>query len=187
MSAGLTRQFDDVETDISKLEENMKSSTLIIVSALALSLGACGATTGSLTQTMAQKAATTAMTQSVERSETVESETVTVDPFDASEDCEALTVQMAELDTTITDSQKVIESGGSNVAANVATTGVTHAALHAGAAGAIAKVPFGGFLAKSAMDAPAKAAKKRVKKAEKALKKAELKKAQLVRPIEFLN
>lgn len=156
----------------------MKTSTLLITSLMALSLSACGATTGSIAKSMAKQAAVNSVSSKVSPTPTVSA--VQAPVVDSTMDCAALTVQMAEVDAAImTANQTLGNSGRANVAGKVAATGASQAALRSGATGAIAKVPFGGLFAKAAMDRVANSGEKKAAQAQADLQNANLRKASL--------
>jgi len=156
----------------------MKTSTLLITGLTALSLSACGATTGGMAKSMAKQAAVNTVSSKV--TSTAAPSTVQAPNVDSTMDCAALSTEMAEVDAIIDAANKTLgNSGRANVAGQVAATGASQAALHSGAAGALAKVPFGGLFAKSAMDAVANSGKKKAEKAQADLQNANLRKANL--------
>lgn len=160
----------------------MKTSSLLILGLAGLSLSACGATSGGVAQSLAQQAAMRAVTPTPTPAETpllqssVSDEPILV----ADAKCETIAVKMAEADATIANSQAIIAGAGqSNIAGQAAAAGASQAAIHSGAAGALAKVPFGGFFAKAAMDTAANSGRKKAEAAQKELEKATLRKAKL--------
>ncbi|CAM3832322.1 hypothetical protein [Litorimonas haliclonae] len=158
----------------------MKTSSLLILGLAGLSLSACGATSGGVAQSLAQQAAMRTVTPAPAQAVSAESE-VTADPIIVADaKCETIAAKMAEADTTIANSQAIIaKAGQSNVAGQAVASGASTAAVHSGAAGALAKVPFGGFFAKAAMDKAANSGRKKAAKAQKELDKAVLRKAKL--------
>ena len=127
---------------------------------------------------MAKKAAVSSVTSKV--TPTTTPATVQAPTVDSNMDCAALTTEMAEVDATIMAANKTLgNSGRANVAGQVAATGASQAAMRSGAAGAIAKVPFGGLFAKSAMDAVANSGKRKAEQAQADLQNANLRKASL--------
>lgn len=155
----------------------MKTSTLIITSLMALSLSACGATTSGIAKSMAKQAAINTVTSG--NTPTSNSAVPVAMPvIDSNIDCAALAIEMDELDAIISASNKIIASSGqADVAGKVAAAGASQAALHSGAAGALARVPFGGFFAKAATDAVANSGKRKVEQAQTELQNANLRKA----------
>ena len=156
------------------MEDIMKQFTGLLTTFAAVSLCACGATTGGVAGTMAQQAAM----------QTISSPTPTpaAQPaiVNGDADCTSLSAQLAEVNALINQSnQTIAASGGVNVAGKVAATGASHVALHNGAAGALAKVPFGGLFAKAAVDSVANAGKRKAAKAQADLQNATLRKATL--------
>jgi len=158
----------------------MKTSSLLILGLAGLSLSACGATSGGVAQSLAQQAAMRAVTPTPAQAVAAESE-ITADPIVVADaKCETIAVKMAEADATIANSQAIIAGAGqSNMAGQAAAAGASQAAIHSGAAGALAKVPFGGFFAKAAMDTAANSGRKKAEAAQKELDKATLRKAKL--------
>lgn len=156
----------------------MKELTLLMTGVMAVSLAACGATTGGLAQSLATKAAL----QSVSSADSTPSTAATAQlpMVDSHMDCAALTAELATVDAIITASNDTIHgAGGTNLAGQVAATGASQAALHSGAASALAKVPFGGFFAKKAMDTVANSGAKKMEQAQADLQNANLHKASL--------
>ena len=157
----------------------MKTTSLLILGLAGLSLSACGATSGGLAQSLAQQAATKAVAPS---SSAPATQTTTVAEADLPTDakCEVIAAKMAEADAVIANSNEVISGAAQSQAAGQAvTSGASTAAVHTGAAGALARVPFGGFFAKAAMDTMANSGQKKAEKAQKELDKAVLRKAKL--------
>lgn len=145
---------------------------------MALSLSACGATTGGIAKSMAKQAAVKSVSSKV--SPTAAPAAVQAPVINGDMDCAALTTEMAEVDAIIATSNKTLgNSGRANVTGKVAATGASQAALHSGAAGAIAKVPFGGLFAKAAMDKVANSGAKKAEQAQADLQNANLRKASL--------
>lgn len=156
----------------------MKDFKLLMTGLLAVSLSACGATTGGLTQSLAKKAAMQSVSSQVSTSSAPAAVQFTA--IDSHMDCAALTVELAKVDAIINESNETIAGAGSaNMAGQVAATGASQAALHSGAASALAKVPFGGLFAKKAMDTMANAGARKVEQAEADLQTANLHKASL--------
>jgi len=156
----------------------MKSTTLIFTGLLALSLSACGATTGGLAQSMAKQAAIGAVTSNT--STATAPVAVQAVSIDSSMDCAALTQEIKEVDAIILASNETISgSAGSNLASGLAATGASQVATRTGAAQALAKVPFGGLFAKKAMDSVANAGLKKVEAAQVDLQNANMRKASL--------
>lgn len=156
----------------------MKELTLLMTGLMAVSLSACGATTGGLTQSLATKAAMQSMSSTESTSSAPATARLSME--DSQMDCAALTAELANVDAIITESNDIIQgAGGANVAGQVAATGASQAALHSGAASALAKVPFGGFFAKKAMDTVANSGAKKVEQAQVNLQNANLHKAGL--------
>jgi len=162
----------------------MKRSTVLITSVLALSLSACGATTGGVTKSLAKQAAISTISQQIQNQENMATLTepapATVQPVEADKKCVTLAAQIAETDEIIAQATTTIDgAGGANIAGQAAAAGASQLALQNGAAGALAKVPFGGLFARSAMNSIANSGKKKVEKAQKSLNKAKLRKARL--------
>lgn len=156
----------------------MKAYTLLMTGLLAVSLSACGATTGGLTQTLAKKAAMQSVSSQVSTTST--SATGQLPVVDSHMDCAVLTTELAKVDAIISASNETIAgSGRANVAGRAAATGASQAALHSGAASALAKVPFGGLFARKAMDSVANSGTKKVERAQADLQNANLRKASL--------
>jgi len=155
----------------------MKSSLLIISAVTGLSFSACS-TTGGLAESLAKQTAMSSITSKATVSATP---TITQAPIvDGTMDCAALSAELSKVNTTIKTSHAIISgSGQSNIAGQVAATGASQAALHSGAAGAIAKIPFGGLFAKKAMDSVSNSGQKKVEKAQAELQNANLRKASL--------
>lgn len=159
----------------------MKTSTLLICGIAAVSLSACGGTTGVVAKNLAKNAAmSSAATQLVTPTSVPTSAAMQVQVVDNNMDCEALTKEMAAVDETIRVSNKTLAStGGATFAGQAAAAGASQAALHSGGARALAKVPFGGLFAKTAMDAAANAGRKKAERAQADLQNANLRKASL--------
>ena len=156
----------------------MKTSTLLITGLMALSLSACGATTGGIAKSMAKQAAVKSVSSKV--SETSMASAMQAPIIDSTMNCAALTTEMAEVDAAIMTANKTLgNSGRANVAGKVAATGASQATLRSGAAGAIAKVPFGGLFAKAAMDRAANSSEKKAEQAQADLQNANLRQASL--------
>lgn len=156
----------------------MKKSTLVIIGVLAMSLTACGGTTGGLAKSMAKKAAM----NKISSAPAPDSAPVSVAPpvLDGMMDCTALAKDIRETDAIIAAANKTLgNSGQADLAGQLAATGASQAALHSGAANALAKVPFGGLFAKKAMDSAANAGRKKAEKAKADLRSAQLRKASL--------
>lgn len=153
----------------------MKTSTLLFSSILALSLSACGATTGGLAKSMAKQAAVSSV------SAKASPEVISAAPeIDTIMNCAALTTEMAEVDALIeANSQTIAGSGSSELAGQVAATAASQTAIRSGATKALAKVPFGGLFAKSAADSVSKSSRKKIKRARADLEAANLRKASL--------
>ena len=155
----------------------MKTSTLLITSLAALSLSACGATTGGMAKSMAKNAAVKSVTKA---SPTSAPASVQSPMVNSNMDCAALTTQMAEVDATIMAANKTLgNSGTANFAGQAAAAAGSQVALQNGAAGALAKVPFGGLFAKAAVDRVANSGKRKAEKAQADLQAANLRKASL--------
>lgn len=156
----------------------MKEFKFLMTGLLAVSLSACGATTGGLAKSMAKKAAV--QTASSQLSPTSEPAIAQFPAVDSHMDCAALTVELAKVDAIIIESNGTINgSGSADMAGNIAAAGASQAALHNGAASALAKVPFGGLFAKKAMDTMANSGAKKVEQAQADLQAANLHKASL--------
>jgi len=156
----------------------MKPTILIMSGLLAVSLSACGATTGGLAQSMAKQAAIGAVTSN--NASTAAPIATQVVSVDSSMDCAALAKEISDVDAIIFASNETISgSGGSNIAGGLAAAGASQAAAHSGAAQALAKVPFGGLFAKKAMDSVANAGRKKVEAAQADLQNANMRKASL--------
>lgn len=156
----------------------MKTSILLMTGLVALGLGACSATTGSVAKSMAGQAAMQAAASKSAQPATAAA--VEAPAVDTSMDCAALTEEMTEVDAIIAASNKTINGAGTaDIAGKAAAAGASQAALHTGAAGALARVPFGGLFAKSAMDSVANSGQKKVAKAQSELQSANLRKATL--------
>jgi len=156
----------------------MKTSTLLISGLIAIFLSACGATTGGVAKSIAKQAAMKSVSSKV--SPTAAPATVQAPAVDSNMDCAVLATEMAEVDATIMAANKTLgNSGAATIAGQAAATGASQAALHSGAAGALAKVPFGGLFAKSAMNAVANSGKKKTEQAQADLQNANLRKASL--------
>lgn len=153
----------------------MKTVKLSLIGAFAISLSACGATTGGLAQSMAKQAAMETVTSKVSTATTTETSTV-AQPVDTMASCESLKLQLDETNAIITASNETLSSSGGNVASQLATTGATEAAVRTGV---ISKVPFGGFLAKAAKDTVENSNKKKIEQAQANLNAANLRKAEL--------
>lgn len=160
------------------MEDKMKPTLLIISGLTAISLSACGATTGGLAQSMAKQAAIGAVTSNTPTTAApVAMQSVSVDN---SMDCFALTKEISDVDAIILASNETISgSGSSNLAGGLAAAGASQAAASSGAAQALAKVPFGGLFAKKAMDSVANAGRKKVEAAQADLQNATMRKASL--------
>lgn len=156
----------------------MKTTTLLISGLTAISLSACGATTGGLAQSMAKKAAYDAVTSKANSTPApVATQAVSID---YSMDCAALAKEMSDVDAIIIASNTVISgSGTSNMVGGLAAAGASQAAARSGAASALAKVPFGGMFAKKALDSLANSGKKKVEAAQADLQNANMRKASL--------
>lgn len=158
---------------------------IILFSTLALSLSACGASTGGLKNAIAQKVASEAVQKTMATNEAaavsvVTTETIIVDPASADPKCAALATKIVAVDQRILEANEIIAgANGTNVAGGLATAAATQGAMHAGAAQVIGKVPFGGLFAKAAMDGVANKGKKKAAKAQKSLQKSTLEKAKL--------
>jgi len=156
----------------------MKTSILLITSLMAFSLSACGATTGGVAKSMAKQADMKSVSSKI--SPTDAAATAQAPIVNTAMDCAALTTEMAEVDAIIAASNKTLSgSGRADVAGKVTATGASQAMLHSGAAGALAKVPFGGLFAKSAMDTVANSGRKKAETAQADLQSANLRKASL--------
>ncbi len=158
----------------------MKSSSLLILGLAGLSLSACGATSGGVTQSLAQQAGMRAVSPTPVQSAPVQT-AIAPDPVIAADaKCETIAVKMAEADATIAKSNAVITGAEqSDMAGQIAVAGASQAAVHSGAAGALARVPFGGLFAKAAMDTAATSGRKKAEAAQRELDKATLRKAKL--------
>lgn len=156
----------------------MKEFKILMTGLLAVSLSACGATTGGLAKSMAKKAAIQSVSS---QSPTTSAPTTAQLPVvDGHMDCAALTVELAKVDRIINASNETIAgSGGANIAGKAAAAGASQAALHTGAASALAKVPFGGLFARKAMDTVANSGAQKVEQAQADLQNANLHKASL--------
>lgn len=158
----------------------MKTTSLIILGLTGLSLSACGATSGGLAQSLAQKAAVQAVTSPSTQSPSMQTAAIAEPVIAKDAKCETIALKMAETDATIDESNMIISGAAQgNVAGQAVAAGASQAALHTGAAGALARVPFGGLFAKAAMDTVANSGKKKAEAAQKQLEKATLRKAKL--------
>ncbi|RKQ68920.1 hypothetical protein DES40_1695 [Litorimonas taeanensis] len=172
-----------------------KTAQFLLASALAVSLSACGASTGGLAKSLAKDAAMKTVSNQVSP-QTVAPSVVSAPLPDAAasteptptpivrraktnKKCKAIAEEMNEIDANIVAYTEIINNGGSSLAGQAAATGASHAAVHSGAANALMKVPFGGLFAKSAIDSLANSGAKKVEKAQKDLEKANLRKATL--------
>lgn len=156
----------------------MKEFKILMTGLLAVSLSACGATTGGLAKSMAKKAAI--QSASSQLSLTSAPATAQFSAIDSHMDCAALTVELAKVDVIISESNNTIDGAGSaDMAGKMAATGASQAALHSGAVSALAKVPFGSLFAKKAMDTMANSGAKKVEQAQADLQNANLHKASL--------
>ena len=160
------------------LEDNMKVTQLIIIGFAGLSVSACGATTGGVAKSIAQKSAVNAVTSKVvsaPTTEVVQRPTLDTSFQDVSMDCAALTTQMAELDTTIEASNVVIaESESSKMTNDLAKAGASAAASKA-----LSKIPFAGMFAKSAVKNVMNQDQVKLEKAQLDIQDANLRKANL--------
>jgi len=158
----------------------MKTASLLILGLAGLSLSACGATSGGLAQSLAQTAASKAVASSSAPAPQIQTTAAAETALPADAKCEAIAVKMAETDAVIASSNEIITGAAQSQAAGQAVaSGASTAAVHSGAAGALARVPFGGLFAKAAMDTMANSGQKKAAKAQKELDKAVLRKAKL--------
>ena len=99
---------------------------------------------------------------------------------DGNTDCATLMTEIAKTDAIILASSETITgAGGANFAGQAAAAAGSQVALQNGAAGALAKVPFGGLFAKAAVDKVANSGKRKTQKAQADLQSANLRKAKL--------
>lgn len=167
------------------------SLKFLFLATAAVSLTACGASTGGFASAMAQKAVSEAVASKMAADEPVvteintstttvmtPSETSLLVDADLSPECQKIATKMTETNARITSANEVIGSG-QGIGGQAAAAAASQAAVHGGAAQVISKVPFGGLFAKAAMDSVANSGKKKVAKAQKDLEKATLERAKL--------
>jgi len=156
----------------------MKTSTFLMISLMAISLSACGATTGGVAKSQAQQAAVKPVSSELvtpQTSETLETSTTDTFAHDANMDCAALSSKMVELDTIISSSNTLIaKSESSEMTNNLAKAGASRMASKA-----LSKVPFAGMFAKSAVDSLTKSERVKMEQAQINLLDANLRKANL--------
>ena len=152
----------------------MKVTQLIIIGFAGLSVSACGATTGGVAKSIAQKSVTSKVV-SAPSTELVQRPALDTSFQDVSMDCAALTTQMAELDSTIEASSVVIaESESSKMTNDLAKAGASAAASKA-----LSKIPFAGMFAKSAVKNVMNQDQVKLEKAQLDIQDANLRKANL--------
>ncbi|WP_371395316.1 hypothetical protein [Fretibacter rubidus] len=160
-------------------------TTLIGVSALTLS--ACGASTGGITNALAQKAASSAITTAMQR------DTASQDDFvapvsiaspkagDAKLSCDAIETKLVALEAIIIESGEVAGEDISMASQQAATAAVAQGAVSLGMQAGVAKaVPFLNMFGQQAIEASAKSKAKKVKKARKAYQAATSRRATLM-------
>ena len=171
---------------------------MTLISVAALSMAACGATTGGVAGSGAVKAQAM-MAEAPAPAPASESRTYTAQPAEVpitasdmsaavtapmpearSKACTKLYAQIAEQDVIIADANNVLNGGtAGDTAAKLGTSIATQAALHNGAAQVMGKVPFGGLFAKAGMDYAASSGERKAKAARDNLNNATLKRAKL--------
>lgn len=164
------------------MEDKLKTSKLILGGLAAISLSACGATTGGVAKSMAKQAAVqTARTAVMPETQTPvtasQSHMATLDP---QANCASLSAELTAVNADIIAANQTLETaGGSDFASRSAVAGLSQAAVRGGASRALSKVPFGRMFAKSAIDSVADSARMEAEKAEADLQNANLRKANL--------
>ena len=158
-----------------------------LITALTLTTSACSAT-GGMTNALAQKAASTAVSSAVSRKTTsteqyVEPQAVAVaaKPSDAKMSCEAITTKVAELDAVIVHNGRIANKDISMASRQAATAAVAQGAVSMGLKTGMAKaVPFMNMFGQQAAERSANAKEKKVKKARKAYHSAVSRRATLM-------
>jgi len=156
----------------------MKITQSIIIGLMGLSVSACGATTGGVAKSIAQKTAVNAVSSKIVTAPTTEAvQTSAIDTSfqDASIDCATLTAQMTELDSTIEASNAVI----TNSESSKMTDDLTQKGMSMAASKALSSVPFAGLFAKSAVKSVMGQNQVKLEEAQLNLQDANLRKANL--------
>lgn len=156
----------------------MKTSHILFTGFTALSLAACGATTGTTVKSQAQqktmKQDSTPVAPAAKVEMSAPSSLAINSMMSESTDCAALTTQIAEVEADITKANSVIEKDNDTMGKKVGSM-----ALNQGASRALKSIPFGGFLAKSAIKSATDSGREKAEAAQARLNDANLRKANL--------
>ena len=154
----------------------MKPSHLLFAGVAALSLTACGATTGGVAQTLAQQQTLKQVATIAAPTTKVETQSLSVpaEALDGDASCETLMAQMAAEDTKIAEATQLIEGSKDTMSKQVGKM-----ALNQGASRALKSVPFGGLFAKSVVKTATESGKVNAELAQANMNEANMRKAQL--------
>ena len=154
----------------------MKPSHLLFAGLAALSLTACGATTGGATKNLVQQKPLKETATIAAPTTKVETQSLSVPANALGQDvsCETLTAQIAAEDTKIAEATQIIEGDKDTLSKQVGKM-----ALNQGASRALKSVPFGGFLAKSVVKTAMDSGKISAELAQANMNEANIRKAQL--------
>ncbi len=138
--------------------------------AAVMTIAGCGATTGGVAQSIAARTVATKTMTPTQR--TVVPTTPSVD---ASATCEQLSVKMVELDAEIAQNQALVDTNtGRNVGDSALNAGASYGLAKSGI---LNRVPFGGSLARSAMNAKRNARAQKAADAQAMLQDAAIRKS----------
>jgi hypothetical protein len=142
----------------------------LVAGAAVMTIAGCGATTGGVAQSIAARTVATKPMTPTQR--TVVPTTPSVD---ASATCEQLSVKMAELDAEIAQNQALVDTNtGRNIGDDALNAGASYGLAKSGI---LNRVPFGGSLARSAMNAKRNARAQKAADAQAMLQDAAIRKS----------
>ena len=152
----------------------MKPSHLLFAGLTALSLTACGATTGGAAQTLVQQKSHQEVATLAAPTTKVETQTLdaSIDAYD-NMDCATLEAKIAEEEAIMDEARaNIIEK-------STMSEEVGKMALNQGASRALKSVPFGGLLAKTAIKSVGSSKEQKIEQAKTDFNEANLRKANL--------
>ncbi len=144
----------------------------LVAGAAVMTIAGCGATTGGVAQSIAAK---TVATKVMAPTPTQRSVVTTMPSVDASATCEQLSVKMAELDAEMAQNQALVDTNtGRNIGDDAVNAGASYGLAKSGI---LNRVPFGGSLARSAMNAKRNARAQKAADAQAMLQDAAIRKS----------
>ncbi len=142
--------------------------------AAVMTLAGCGATTGGVAQSIAAKTAASKVMAPTPTQRSVVPMTPTVD---ASATCEQLSVKMVEIDAEMAQNKTQVDSNtGRNISDDALSAGASYGLAKSGI---LNRVPFGGSLARKALNAKQNAKAQKAANAQAALQDAAIRRSSI--------